>query len=133
MGFKRGQKVYKLRFEDPEFEGLVVRTRSVSLGEFLTMEELISGDLVKDNVDKLFKAFVDVVVSWNLEDDDDQPVPITVGGLYAQDLEFVKAIIDAWKDAMVGVADPLSQTSTGGEPSLVESIPMEPLSESQAS
>lgn len=132
MGFKREAKVFKLVFEG-EFEGLEVRTRSVSLGRYLQMQDLINGDLDREGVAKLFEAFVGIILSWNLEDEADQPVPVSVEALYDQDLDFVKAVSEAWSSAMAGVAAPLEPSSSDGEPSPEASIPMEPLPASQAS
>jgi hypothetical protein len=131
-GYKREKKVYTLVFDDAEFEGLEIKTRSISLGKYLEMQTLIDSELNRENIDKLFGEFAGILLSWNLEDDDG-PVPITVEGLYSQDLDFVKAIIDAWRDAMVGVHAPLPQSSPGGEPSPEASIPMEALSGNLAS
>jgi hypothetical protein len=134
MGYKREPTIYKLKFEDPEFEGLEIRTKSVPLGVFLDMEELISRERPdRETVDKLFRHFAGILVGWNLEDENDIPVPATVEGLYSQDLRFVRVVIDAWREAMVDVPAPLAQASDDGELSPEASIPMEPLSPSQAS
>lgn len=129
MGYKREPTIYKLKFEDPEFEGLEIRTKSVPLGVFLDMEELIAQErLDRESLDKLFEHFAGVLVGWNLEDQDDNPVPATIGGLYSQDLVFVRAIIDAWRDAMTDLPAPLAPPSEDGEPSPEASIPMEEVS-----
>jgi hypothetical protein len=51
------------------------------------------------------------------------------------DHDLVTALNNAWIQTLIGVhgADPLPQSSPSGEPSLVESVPMEALSESLAS
>jgi hypothetical protein len=50
-----------------------------------------------------------------------------------EDDDLILDIINRWMEAVSGVAAPLPQSSNGGEPSPVESIPMAPLSESLAS
>jgi hypothetical protein len=132
MGFKYEGKRFNLKFEG-DFEGLEVKTRSVPLGQYLEVQELLDSDMDREQIDKLFGEFSKVIVSWNLEDDNGDPVPTTAAGLYTQELELVQAITSAWRDAMVGVPAPLEPSSSDGEPSLVASIPMDVSPESQAS
>lgn len=132
MGYKVGAKVHKLTFED--FEGLEVRVRSMPLGEFLEFAELIdSSGFAGEGARAIFTRFSKVLVSWNCEDSKGKPVPTSVAGLLKLDLLEARAIIEGWRDAITGVTGPLEQNSTGGEPSPEVSIPMEPLTASQAS
>lgn len=135
MGYKRAKKVYNLVFADPDMEGLEVKARSMPLGDLMAMADTI------DNIDKatigdvdgMLAKFAEVLVSWNLEDDDDMPVPTTLDGLKSQDQEFVFAVVVSYINAVTGVSAPLPQTSPGGEPSLAASIPMDVSSPSLAS
>lgn len=135
MGFRREAKVYNLKFADGEFSGLQVKTRSMSLGGFVELIELVDGGaLSRDNVNEIFTRFAGVLISWNVEDPETgAPVPPTVEGLYTQELDLVQTVIEAWRDAVQGVSGPLGTSSSDGEPSLAESIPMDTLSASQAS
>lgn len=133
MGFKRERKTYKLQFEG-ELAGLVVRARSLPLGAFMELGKLLdteagvsAGAEDMGKVDTLFHTFAGALISWNLEDDDDQPVPPTAEGLYTQDLEFCVSVITAYMQAVSGVSASLGKESPAGEPSLAASIPMEPL------
>lgn len=144
MGYKVTKTVFKLVFHDGQYEGLEVRATAPPLG-FLksTMamakfagkraEELSPEEL--DEVMTLFSGFAEHLVSWNLENDDDTPVPATLDGLQAQELPFVFDLISAWMDASGGLseADPLGRPSCGGRPSLEGSLPMETLSPSPTS
>jgi hypothetical protein len=145
--YTRQRKVYKLVFEDPEMEGLVVKARSVPLGTLLELVDLasvvderttsLSGDEAAA-LRGLFSGFAQALVTWNLEQPvldeagdetgDSEPVPATLDGLYGQDMDFVLVVVKAWMDAMASVAGPLGQRSPGGEPSPVASLPMEPVS-----
>lgn len=134
MGYKVHRNIYKLRFEGAEYEGLEVRAKSVALGQFMDMMKLADlkskKSLTEEDraaIDSLFERFAKVLVSWNLEDDDDKPVPTTKEGLYSLDFEFALLIILAWMDAVAGVSGPLGKPSSNGSPSLEESIPMETL------
>lgn len=150
MGYKRAKKIYRLKFEDPEMEGLEVDTTGASIDEFTALTDLtdlsefaVDGvEITKENlaqvagaaakVDDLFRAFAKHLVSWNLEDDgsdgDAIPVPATFEGVKSQDAEFILELIAAWMEAVGGVSGPKDRRSNGGKPSLAASIPMETLS-----
>lgn len=122
--YKRPTKILKLRFDDPEFEGLVVKMRTISVDEMLDWKDAES---IQDEIEKA-SAFL---ISWNLDDEAGGPVPCTAEGMRSQPKEWVTAVILAMWQAVVGVPAPLSQPSESGVPSPALSIPMEPLSENQ--
>jgi len=150
-GYRPEPKLYRMVFED--HPGLVVRARSTSAGAFLGIADLADIANPEDpaTCKALFEQFADVLVSWNLvhnhdgppidPDDPDSelkwrdgdPVPTTLGGLLTQDFDLVLTMIQGWMEAVAGVPAPLVQPSTDGKPSLVESLPMEPRSQSRVS
>src|SRR5690349_8567016 len=99
MGFVRNQ-IYKLSFEDPSFDGLEVRAKSVPLGQILKLTKLAGQDLKAldrdaqfEAVDEMLRMFAKALVSWNVEEQDpDNPdgpniaVPATYEGLQTQDI-----------------------------------------------
>lgn len=132
MGYQR--PTLKLVFADPEFDGLEVRARRLTVGAMLRLHKLSAtqaaspdGDDSAERFGELLSAVADSIISWNLEDDQGQPVPATAAGLRSQDMPLVEAVKQALLDASVGVAPPLPQPSSGGGPSPEESIPMDPL------
>jgi hypothetical protein len=125
MGFKRSTLV--LEFADPEFDGLEVRCRRMSMGQALDIDELIGGKITRERISALVKMIADGVLSWNLLDDNDVPVPATVEGLMEQDPVFVLGLARAWLKTATDIPSPLESSSVGGDTSLVESIPMESL------
>jgi hypothetical protein len=138
MGYEAKRKIFKLVFADTEMEGLEVTVRSTSMGNILQMAELDEMNplaLTKEDVDKIRKLFAilaGAMLSWNLEEDG-VPVPATLESILAQEPEFVMTIIKSWTRAMTQASGPLAQPSLDGERSLEASIPMETLSQSQAS
>lgn len=120
MGYKRDKKTYKLVFEDDEFDGLVVRTGPVNLGEYFKAVNLEGEPLIE--------MFASKLVDWNLEEEDGTAVPATLKGIYSQDREFVRDIVRTWFRTIAGVSAPLPQPSEDGEQSQVPTtIPMAPL------
>jgi hypothetical protein len=135
MGYVRERRIFKLRFDDEDMDGLVVRARSVPLGTFLDLVSLLDvTDAKKVNredarkVDQLFEGFAHALVDWNLEEPEGVPVPATLEGLKSQDIDFSLHIVRAWIGALTQVPGFLANGSSGGGKSLELSMPMEPRS-----
>lgn len=132
MGFKAKKKLYLLKFQDPSYEGLEVTATTVSMETMLWVQSLGArvNDIAKDPAG--FRQVVDVLVgailSWNLEDDEDRPIPVSSAALLAQDPDFVSDIMVAWTAAITGVSGPLGEGSISGPQPPGLSLPMEPLS-----
>lgn len=142
MGYKPQKTEYELSFEDGDLAGLEVRARGIPLGQFLDMVSLadeaqqnagkVGPDAVRKMLDFLV-AFADVLVSWNVEDEDGAPVPANLDGVRTQEFPFVLEIVKVWMGAAAGVSGPLEQTSNDGSLSEMALIPTETLSSSLAS
>lgn len=130
MAYVRERRVYRLAFADDDMNGLEVRARSVPLGQFFHLAKLLSKGLTLGDVDQvseLFSGFADALVDWNLENEDG-PVPATLDGLYAQDIDFVLPVIEAWIDAVGGGPNPNPRRPGGATDGRMEaSLPVEPL------
>lgn len=134
MGYVPKRKIYNLAFEDPEMNGLEVRIRGLTTGQYMDVVSMKEQAESGGETAELFEFMADRLVDWNiLEDDGITPVPASLDGLKTLDMAFSMAIVNAWTSAIAGVPAPLEQPSSGGEPSLVASIPMESLSPSLAS
>lgn len=133
-GYVRNKRIYKLVFEDPEYEGLVIRARSITLGRLRDIE---TSEATDDEADSMLKAFADSLVDWNLEDIDREgsqyPVPMTVDGLLSQEPDFVRLLIDTWIESITGLNGPLGQQSSSGPQSQEQSNLTELASLSQVS
>lgn len=129
MGFKRKRKIYHLDFGDTEYDGLKVKVRGLTTGEYLELVSLSApGAEGVNETEQLLRFFALHLVSWNLEDDDsDEIVPQDYEGIASNDFSMNMAIINAWMDAMVSVPEKTEKKSGSGEPVLVESIPSQAL------
>lgn len=128
MGYKRNPKVYNLVFDDTtDYPGLEVQVRT------LTMGQLIGVWASEGTSTETFELFADRLVSWNLEDEDGQPVPATREALLAEDDDMVQAIAKRWIAEVIGVPAPLESGSDSGETSPAESMLAAIPSESLAS
>lgn len=138
-GYRHVSKTYKLTFED--YPGLVIETKSISTGQMtalMAMAAQLSDKNVSDRskltekdveaVDALFSGFAQALKSWNLEDEDGNPVPATEEGVNSTDFEFIFSLIDTWIEAVVGTPGDLGKGSNSGPQFPEGSLPMAPLS-----
>lgn len=135
MGYKAKLKLITIRFaEGHEHHGAEAVVRSMTYGEWEVAAGLDGGKGDIDGATSVEK-FVNHLVSWNLEDETGQPLPMTMAAVKQIDKDLIRDLNNAWVQALIGVheADPLPESSPSGEPSLVESVPMEALSGSLAS
>jgi hypothetical protein len=129
MAFQRKRKIYRLVFEETEYEGLEVRVRGLTTGEYLEIVALSGSTSDEGNeTEKLLKLFAKHLVAWNLQEEDSgEFVPATFEGVVSNDLAMNMYIIDAWTDAMAKAPASTEKKSLAGEPTLVASIPTESL------
>ncbi|MGW5429949.1 hypothetical protein ACWET9_22465 [Streptomyces sp. NPDC004059] len=135
MGFKVKPKTYLVQFDEGhEFHGVEARLSGMSYGEWEQVTGLDGSEGETNGADAV-RRFVAHLVSWNLEDENEQPVPTTLDAVKELDHDLVAALNNAYIQTLIGVhkGDPLPESSPSGEPSQVASIPMEALSESLAS
>lgn len=136
MGYKRKIKTVILEFTDPEFEGFECEVKSLPISEYLRVAELADqAEEGTKTAKEMFGVFAKALVRWNLEDENDQPVPATYDGVIAQDFDFVMSLIAGWLQSMGGVDEKstLGKDSPSGMTFPEGSIPMEPLSPSPVS
>jgi hypothetical protein len=129
MGYRAQRKILDLRFSG-EFEGLEIKARSISFGAMLDlgdqMDRLRAGAglaAVRD----LVATFAEQLMSWNLQTEDGQDVPISLEGLLDQEVDLATSAILAWMDAMTTVSTSLGKASTSGPMSDPPDFPMEAL------
>ncbi len=123
MAFKRKRKVYKLDFSGTEYDGLEVRVSGLTTGEFLEVVMLGATDKDSNETEKTIQLLAKHLISWNLEDEDDNPVPPTYEGLKSVDFSMALYISNAWTDAIINVSEETEKKSRSGETFLAESIP----------
>ncbi|MGW1532338.1 hypothetical protein [Streptomyces aureus] len=127
----KGHKVYG---QDTEFP--VAYARGKSLGEYLhLMGYSETEDSTERGIVQQLEEFADALVSWNLEREDGTPIPCTREALFGEvDNDLGLALATEWIERLGGKVDdagPLPESSPSGGPSLVESVPMEALSDPQ--
>ncbi len=123
MGWKRSTLL--LEFVGDEFDGLEVRTKRFVIDDLLLLDSWY-GTPGTELLEQVTEMLAERIISWNFEDEHDQPVEISPKGLRSHvDGPFFRELIAAVRRASSGVAAPLETPSNDGE--LEQSIPMEPL------
>jgi hypothetical protein len=81
---------------------------SVSFAQFIALRESAQGE-DQEVMARLFGQ--NVLMDWNLEDDDGQPIPADGDGMLAIPLELTNLIVQHWVEAVSGVPAPLEAPS----------------------
>jgi hypothetical protein len=122
VGYKPKRTVYKLDFSETEYAGLEVAMRAGSIDALLGLQELADqGQMTADEAKKMFAGFAGLLESWNVEDDDDRPVPATYEGVASQEPGFIGAIVRAFFANVAAAPPPLPGGSLSGGTSAAES------------
>jgi len=101
MGYRPNRAPCKLDFTGTEYDGLEVVTRPMPMSVLL---DVMAGSTKQDleSFRQTAATFAYALDSWNVEDDDGQPVPADLDGLLSQDPRFVSAVIMAWVASLLG-------------------------------
>lgn len=144
MGRKASRTIYKLDFTDTPYgvtdvdgDPLEVSMTGLSVAEQLESLELeeqfraAADNLaqVKPVLHRMIGMIAEHLVRWNLEDDAGNQIPPTPEALQDCDPLLFFDIVRAYRTAVMGVGKDSPSRSSGGEPALEASLPMEPLSE----
>lgn len=127
MAFKK--KVYKLTWDEGHpYHGLEIRVKGLSFGDLTLMKGLAGkSQFSEEDLEPILELFADKIVSWNYEDDNDVPVPVSLEAVRELDAGAVVAALLQWQEAVAAIGAPLKKDSPSGETSLEASIPMEDL------
>lgn len=112
MGYRRVPTIYTLTDVEGH-EGLVVRMQGVKFGKVRRMLS-IGDDVTDQEMNDIQKMFVGALVSWNLEDENGNPIPANSDGVDDQDFDFILAIINSWMGQMTGPDKDLGKGSSSG-------------------
>jgi len=129
VGYRKAPTIYTLT-DFPDDEGLVVRMKAVRLGKVRRLLALTSGGSDSDDglmVDEVVRLLTEGMVSWNLEDEQGNPIEPNEEGIDGLELELALTIVNAWLDQMVGVQPDLGKDSSSGERFPGQPVTMEAL------
>lgn len=132
MGFQRGNLI--LKFNDPELADLEIKMRRLPIGDLMGVSKLAEmGEELKEqleSLDSLLEITVANIISWNLEDEEFNPVPVEKGkpsywdeqgnyhpstGFYLLDFNLVLSIVNTWIEQAAGVTEDMGKASKNGK------------------
>jgi hypothetical protein len=118
MGYMVPTSNALLVFENNEFEGAEVRCIfDVSFDVFFMYQRLAAQKDIEAIRATLVQFGDEIIMSWNLEDKDGKPIPVSGENLCKQPIKFGGALLRNWIGAMT--VPPPVPPSTSGEPSAV--------------
>lgn len=126
------QTLIDIDLSDTEYSDYKIRAASVSLGVLLDLgdqPERLRAGAGLGAVRELVELFASKIREWNLDDDNDAPIPVptTASVVYSLDPRFALKVILTWLDGMTAVDDRLGKDSISGPRSAPLNFPMEPL------
>ena len=120
MGFKNPRRTARLIFDkDSGYEGAEITCSfDVSLGAYFDFSGM--GDDPAKQRESFMRFGDELLIDWNLEEDDGTAIPATGKGFLDISAPFAMAIIKSWAEAISDVPAPLDVPSnngvTSGEP-----------------
>lgn len=122
MGYKVKRVGTIIRFED--YPGLTVTVRPTSVQKVLELQRTFMsiGELDTENpgeneleaFEKVLREFAGLIEDWNLEEEDDTPIPATYDGLTSLDITFAMEIVEKSLEGISQAPRPLPGSSTSG-------------------
>lgn len=114
MGYRKVPRIYTLEF-DGDFEGLVVRIKSLKFGKIRRLLALMDDDSEdSDLMGEVNKFLTDSIVSWTLQEEDGTDVPVSPETIDELDFDEVMGIVNKWLDCMTGPGKDLGKDSSSG-------------------
>ena len=108
-GFRIPEKTARVTFEGTDYVGAEIVLRlSVTFAQFIALRESAQGE-DQEGMARLFGE--SVLMDWNLEDADGNPIPANSDGMLAIPLQLTNLVVRHWVEAVAGVPAPLSETS----------------------
>jgi len=108
-GFRLPERTARITFEGTDYDGAEIRVRlSVSFAQFIALRESAQGE-DQERMARLFGETV--LMDWNLEDPDGEPLLADGDGMLMIPLDLANLVVQHWVEEVAGVPAPLSETS----------------------
>jgi hypothetical protein len=127
VGYRRTPKIHLLDLEE-NYPGFVVRMKGLKIGKMRRLLAAMDDDTkTEDMIPEVSQLIADHVVSWNLEDDEGNPVAPTQEAVEDFELDMLMDFINAWLEKVNGVSDDLGKDSPSGDRFPGQPVTMEAL------
>lgn len=116
MGYKVPKRTLVLEFEQgDEHHGLEVRMILEAPLSLLFEMQRLARIATEEEAERILRTFGDaLLIDWNVEDDEGQPIPATGDGLLSLPFSLARLMIAKWTEAATGPPAPLGAPSPNG-------------------
>lgn len=110
QGFRLPERTARMTFEGTDYDGAEIQVRlSVTFSQFLSLRQTAEND-DQENMARLFGDLV--LMTWNLEDVDGNPLPATGEGMMDIPLPLTNLVLQHWVEEVTRVSGPLAEPSS---------------------
>jgi hypothetical protein len=108
-GFRLPERTARITFEGTDYDGAEIQVLlSVSFARFIELREAAQGE-DQEGLARLFGE--NILMDWNLEDDEGGSIPADGDGMLAIPLALTNLIVQHWVEEVAGVSAPLVEPS----------------------
>jgi hypothetical protein len=108
-GYRIPERTARISFSGTDYDGAEIEVRlSVTFGQFIGLRAAAQGE-DQEGMARLFGD--NVLMTWNLEDNNGDPIPANGDGMLAIPLSLTNLVVQHWVEQVAGVPDPLSVPS----------------------
>ena len=133
-GFRIPARTARLVFEGDYAGAEVVVRLDLPIGQVLSfLDQSLSAEdgqtpaTAKANLILLQRFAATALISWNLENDEGQPIPATAEGILQVPVVFAQLLLAKWAEAISNPPDPLAGVSANGSTSGPRTVEMAPV------
>jgi len=108
-GFRLPERTARITFAGTDYDGAEIQVRlNVSFAQFIELRESAQGE----DQERMARLFGDnVLMAWNLEYQDGEPIPADGDGMLTIPLDLTNLVVQHWVEEVAGVSAPLAGTS----------------------
>lgn len=127
MGYRKVPTIHPIEVD--KHDGLIVRMKSMTVGKMRRLIRDLDDDKKTTDqvIDVMVTALLEGAVSWNLTDEEDQPIPLNREELEELEFPMLTAIVESWLDVVSGPDKELGKGSSSGETFPGQPLTMEAL------
>lgn len=114
MGFK-ARRTYVLAFaEGTPLHGATIKCKGMAGGRVLQWKAEVDATDREEMIGLAVQQLAKVIISWDLEEDDGEPIPITEENISDLEMDQIMCLYEAWLTSVIGVGQSLGKDSGSG-------------------
>lgn len=118
-GFRLPQRTALMDFAGTDYDGARVRCKlTVLLGTLLEFQSMADSQAAETLVQGFQKFGSEILLEWNLESEQGEPIPANAAGMMQIDQDFARELFTRWVQVVSQPPAPLPGTSANGSTSV---------------